>query len=198
MLVKSILNSFELMSENLKTMRDLYFSFNMIDKFKEIITKYYNIIVRNLNLSDEEVSYLLSLHYDEDYIITDNLEMNDTLKKLIDLNIIVPMEDKYYLFNLIVYNLCKMYFDLKNTVGTVNLEPEYVVNDDIDVDEILLQKVKENLEEMKKKKRKQITEQDGQGINIKLTEEDLQYQNIDYDSELDDETRKIFEELESQ
>ncbi len=196
MLVKSILNSFELMSENLKTMRDLYFSFNMIDKFKEIISKYYNIIVQNLNLTDEEVSYLLSLHYDEDYIITDNLEMNDTLKKLIDLNIIVPVENKYYLFNLIVYNLFKMYFDLKDTVGTDKSEPELVVNDDIDVDEILLQKVRENLEEMKKKKREKIIEDNKQGI--KLTEEDLKYQNIDYDSELDEETRKIFEEIESQ
>lgn len=184
------------MSENLKTMRDLYFSFNMIDKFKEIISKYYNIIVQNLNLTDEEVSYLLSLHYDEDYIITDNLEMNDTLKKLIDLNIIVPVENKYYLFNLIVYNLFKMYFDLKDTVGTDKSEPELVVNDDIDVDEILLQKVRENLEEMKKKKREKIIEDNKQGI--KLTEEDLKYQNIDYDSELDEETRKIFEEIESQ
>lgn len=195
MLVKSILNSFELMSENLKTMRDLYFSFNMIDKFKEIISKYYNIIVQNLNLTDEEVSYLLSLHYDEDYIITDNLEMNDTLKKLIDLNIIVPVENKYYLFNLIVYNLFKMYFDLKDTVGTDKSEPELVVNDDIDVDEILLQKVRENLEEMKKKKREKIIEDNKQG---NLTEEDLKYQSIDYDSELDEETRKIFEEIESQ
>ena len=185
-------------------MKELYQSFNMIDKFKEIISKYYNIVIQKFNLTDDDVNYLVNLVYDDNFMITNLTEVNDSIQTLIKSKIIFSIDNKNYLVNLIVYNICKLYKELENVDNvnvvdmnnnTSNIQVDKI--EDIDVDKLLLQQVKENLEEMRKKK-KEVQNKIEQIVNPELSEEDFQYQNIDYDRELDEETRKIFEELQSQ
>lgn len=204
MTLNSILRVFQTMSKNLDLMKELYQSFNMIDKFKEIISKYYNIVIQKFNLTDDDVNYLVNLVYDDNFMITNLTEVNDSIQTLIKSKIIFSIDNKNYLVNLIVYNICKLYKELENVDNvnvvdmnnnTSNIQVDKI--EDIDVDKLLLQQVKENLEEMRKKK-KEVQNKIEQIVNPELSEEDFQYQNIDYDRELDEETRKIFEELQSQ
>jgi len=92
----------------------------MIDKFKEIISKYYNIVIQKFNLTDDDVNYLVNLVYDDNFMITNLTEVNDSIQTLIKSKIIFSIDNKNYLVNLIVYNICKLYKELEN-VDNVNV-----------------------------------------------------------------------------
>lgn len=193
-LIEFIINTFKLINQNILSMYELYEQFNLSDKFRKIILKYLDIFKNEFGLTQEEIEYLNNLQVDDKYRII-HFEENEMMKQLIDKKVIVQYRNEYYVLNVLLYKIVKLSrlkdidFDgltYKITSGESGMEKgeEGYIFDDID--NFLLKSVKESI--------KQLREQT-KVVNRKIEELENEQFEIDYDREMDEETKQIFQEI---
>lgn len=202
-LIDFIINTFKLINQNILSMYELYEQLKLSNEFKKIVQKYLDMFKNEFGLTQKEIEYLNNLQIDDKYKII-QFEENEIeiIKQLIDKKVIVQYRDEYYVLNVLLYEIIKLSklenidFNTPTTQKIINdetettkKEDEYIFVDDID--NFLLKSVKESIKQLKEQSKvidKKIEELETEQFNDNIY-------NVNYDDELDEETKQIFQEI---